>query len=656
MGGNINDATQAFRYCSSLTRIDNFNVNNSLFAHYLFNGCNKLSNIEWKGVLSYGEVGNSLFAIDNCPLSVDTMVGLFNILAEVTTQQILTLGSTNLAKLTDEQKMIAVNKGWLLKGYNTVRIPASMDISSFTTNNDVTKVYVELTSENATSRIAEIYAKFPNITEIYLFEDGSITEAVDIFTGVDNTIKAQITKVVFMEGYFNNITLDKREYGILDEVPVAWGGYGFTKDVTSIYVVNIPSDNFELNISNAVLNRFGDGLINWGDGTIENETYGVHTYATAGIYTIKTKCQNGGNGYTPQISSKSYIIEVKQIATNLRNLYKAFDGLSNLTKVTAYNLTPINCQGMFAGCSSLTEIVGLDTWDMSNCTNTNNMFTGCNLLTSIELYNLAPTDCVNMFTNCSSLTEIVGMNTWDMSNCTSCASMFNNCSSLTEIVGLDTWDMSNCASCDNMFDGASSLNISRFPDNFFYNCTLQGAFENNKSIVNIDLSNQGKINGMRSAFRNCTKLEEVTLDNIDFTSMGDAEYAFDGCSSLKTINMKNCTFTTFSMYSLVDDGKVSNFYMNGSTGTITDIAIYTFWGASNLLTNINWGNMIITGNVQFNGGLPNATVETLVNTFNALYDYSVSGESHSIVVGATALAKLTDEQIAIATNKGWTIS
>ena len=49
-------------------------------------------------------------------ITVDSMVAMFNSLKDLTseTAKTLTLGSTNLAKLTDEQKAIATNKNWTL--------------------------------------------------------------------------------------------------------------------------------------------------------------------------------------------------------------------------------------------------------------------------------------------------------------------------------------------------------------------------------------------------------------------------------------------------------------------------------------------------------------------------------------------------------------
>ena len=42
------------------------------------------------------------------------LVTILNNLATVTTTQTLKMGATNLAKLTDEDKAIATNKGWTL--------------------------------------------------------------------------------------------------------------------------------------------------------------------------------------------------------------------------------------------------------------------------------------------------------------------------------------------------------------------------------------------------------------------------------------------------------------------------------------------------------------------------------------------------------------
>ena len=537
------------------------------------------------GALGSSNSINHVLKLSNTNYNVNTFITLFNCLYDYASEgtsanYTLTLGN-NLARLTDEQIVIATNKGWCIKGTNAVAVPAGMDLSSLSTDNNVTKLYVQLTSENSTSRIAELCAKYPNITEVYLFEDGTITEAVDIFTGVDNNIKAQITKVVFMEGYFNNVTLDIREYGLLDELPVAWGGFGFSKDVTSIIVVEIPSNNYEFLISTYNSSMISTGTINWGDGTVTTGSR-THTYATAGTYTIKAHIALGY--YDPSDSIRNCLIEVKQIAlSGIDKMFNlSFSNCTKLTKVTAYNLAPKRCDNMFKKCSLLTEIVGLDTWDMSNCTN-----------------------------------------------------------------------------FDEMFSGASYPVNGIFPDNFFYGGTMNGTFQNNNSLISIDLSNQGKFTHISNICRGCSNLETVNFNNLDLTETANfgQKRILDDCNKFRVLNMSNCIFgEDYDVSGFIDDASsLIEYNFRGSTGSFLYFNVFTHYNMVGVTT-IDWGNIKLK---DFDCGqdLPNLTVQSLLNTLNALYDYVSEGNAdvHTCRIGSVALAKLTDEQIAIATNKGWTL-
>ena len=56
-------------------------------------------------------------------------------------------------------------------------------------------------------------------------------------------------------------------------------------------------------------------------------------------------------------------------------------------------------------------------------------------------------------------------------------------------------------------------------------------------------------------------------------------------------------------------------------------------------------------------GCKNLTHESLMNVINNLYDIASAGvQPQQLQLGSTNLAKLTDEEKAIATNKGWSIS
>ena len=604
--GSCTNMKLAFNWANDLSEIvglENWNVNNVTIYEGMFNHCISLSEFEIFSPINY------YISFNLCPLTVDTLVKILNALGEVSKTQTLTLGETNLAKLTDEQKMIAINKGWFLEGYSMVKIPAGADISAFTTNNDVTKVYVELTSENATNRIAELYTKFPNITEIYLFEDGSITEAVDIFTGVDNSAKAQITKVVFLEGYFNNVTLDIREYGILDELPTAWGGFGFSKDKTVIAELTIPSDNYTITLGQGYVDNkapykgmwitsFGDGNYDYSDNSNINNKIS-HTYAKAGTYVLKT------HRLLYNIDTPS-----RQAFTKIINVHKYLDvwgiiehciGFTNLIEADLSNLAGIqfNAKGMFKGCSKLVKVIAP---------------------------NFTPTNCSNMFINCSSLTEIVGVETWNMSNCTNVDYMFRNCTNLINL-NIPDWNVSKISTFAGAFldcRNLSVLNVSNWrPINV---SNMQTMFRNCSKLTELNISNWGtlsKVSTLYSTFNGCSSLTELVLPTFTST-LTDMETTFAYCTNLTTLDISNCD--------------LSNVVFRNTFNTTTN------------LTNINSGTNI-SNDIMFSN-CNKLTVTSLLSIINNLATVT---NSKTLTLGSTNLAKLTDGQIAIATNKGWTL-
>lgn len=70
-------------------------------------------------------------------------------------------------------------------------------------------------------------------------------------------------------------------------------------------------------------------------------------------------------------------------------------------------------------------------------------------------------------------------------------------------------------------------------------------------------------------------------------------------------------------------------------------------------------NLTIVGEITDNGlnlnTSPKLTRASLLNIINCLKDYSGTGETRTATLGTTNLAKLTDAEKAIATEKGWTL-
>lgn len=121
---NVTTMNILFGYCANLEMLDltKWNVANVTNFSLIFQDCYKLKSIV--GSRSLDEVvRNNIgamndaridYSVNSCPLDVASLVALFNGVADLTGQasKTITVGKTNLAKLTPEQIAIATNKNW----------------------------------------------------------------------------------------------------------------------------------------------------------------------------------------------------------------------------------------------------------------------------------------------------------------------------------------------------------------------------------------------------------------------------------------------------------------------------------------------------------------------------------------------------------------
>ena len=248
----------------------------------------------------------------------------------------------------------------------------------------------------------------------------------------------------------------------------------------------------------------------------------------------------------------------------------------------------------FDKCKYLKAIPQLDT---HNITYMANALSYCPSLTSIpQLDTSKVTDMSNMFEKCSSLTSIPQL---DTSKVTSMTNMFAECSSLTSVPLFDT---SNVTLMNNMF----------------HNC---------KSLITIPKLNTSKVTNMSQMTTGCKSL--TSFPQLDTRSATDMGYIFYGCNALTSVPRLDATSLTFNnnMFG----------YSWSSLNKFTD-----FGGLTNLKIDLDLSPC------------PNLTKESLLNVFNEAADVTASPKK--MTLGSTNLAKLTDADKAIATNKGWTLA
>jgi hypothetical protein len=171
----------------------------------------------------------------------------------------------------------------------------------------------------------------------------------------------------------------------------------------------------------------------------------------------------------------------------------------------------------------------------------------------------------------------------------------------------------------------------------------------------------------------CSSLEEIDLSTFSETFNGIVTYMFSGCSNLKkfkgreliVIGGNNITHFIASCTNLIDMPALDVSNVTNVSGVFVNCSSLTnFGGLLNIgkaytNTKNNYTNYKITLSYA-----NNLTHESLMNVINGLYDlnltYNVAGGgtlyTQQLILGATNLAKLTAEEIAIATGHGWSLS
>lgn len=105
-------AARIFYNCRKLHTVKGFNMSKFSYGSFITNAfynCSELVNLEILGTIQIG-----LNLSDCVKLSVASLLNVLNALVTTTSTRTLTLGAENLAKLTEEQIAIGINKGWTI--------------------------------------------------------------------------------------------------------------------------------------------------------------------------------------------------------------------------------------------------------------------------------------------------------------------------------------------------------------------------------------------------------------------------------------------------------------------------------------------------------------------------------------------------------------
>lgn len=393
------------------------------------------------------------------------------------------------------------------------------------------------------------------------------------------------------------------------------------------------------------------------------------------------------------LSFNSYYLESDRIldfgqyywdSTSAVSCNSAYNGNNRLQRCWLENFHPEKLKitsyaSMFSACYGLADVKGLEDmsgWVKSYCTSISAMFNAC-----------------------FSLRQKLIVKDWDMSGITTMSSFCNNAPNLIEIVGMETWTQAPlCTTAATMFSYCSNLKgtidlsglyLGRGTANF--NCSMSNAFRGTISIDTINLNNCdfSKVTGMGSLFQNsgCKHIiwdtnftgagvACLTVGSMFASSEGFEEVIIDGwdlsgCSGTNAIGnmfnyaygtkkaiIRNCTMPT----KLTDTSTSACPFYYAQNIEYIDASCIDLSLCANVYMHQQFANNC-TRLVEFYppqhickafnlNGSSKLSHDSLVRVIANLD--TVTGTT-KLNLGTANLAKLTDEEKAVATGKGWTL-
>lgn len=331
---------------------------------------------------------------------------------------------------------------------------------------------------------------------------------------------------------------------------------------------------------------------------------------------------SGGSSGTEYDFSKtgSFASRIKTLDANdfsvagVANLSQCFSPLANLTAFL--NLNTIDTQsatdmtGMFKGCSSVASL-DLSSFNTKNVKWMDKMFEECRSLTSLDLSSFNTENVVsmlNMFAGCTALTSI-DLSSFNTQNVTNMFDMFKNCAMLT------TLDLSNFNT-----EGLSGFGMGTM----FHGCL---------ALTELDLSsfNTSNIDNMGGLFSDCASLVSLNVSSFDTSKVTNMLNMFGGCASLVSLNLSN-----------FDVSKVDSMaFMFSGCARLSTLTLGAGWASNAMVSSFDLSDCSAL------------THDSIIDVLNKL---AVRDNNPTLALHADTLGLLSDEEKAIATNKGWTIA
>lgn len=230
------------------------------------------------------------------------------------------------------------------------------------------------------------------------------------------------------------------------------------------------------------------------------------------------------------------------------------------------------------------------------------------------------------------------------------------------------WDTSQMRSCFEMFNG--NVDMIEAPEFDMRNViTAQGMFKYCTNLVRTPNYNSSNVTDMSYMhYQNISLVNGGNYDTSNVTTMSYMHYRNDNLVNGGNYNTPNVKSFN-DMYYRCENLKNVPAYRADSTNNVSNMLnrcseLENFDGLINLGKGYTQKSNNYAVYSFILGNSSKLTHTSLINIINNLYDLNLTYDvanggtlyTQKLVLGSTNIAKLTAEEIAIATSKGWTIS
>lgn len=160
------------------------------------------------------------------------------------------------------------------------------------------------------------------------------------------------------------------------------------------------------------------------------------------------------------------------------------------------------------------------------------------------------------------------------------------------------------------------------------------------------------VTSMQHMFSNDFSLEEVDISAFNTSSVTTMQEMFASCRSIRKLDLKHFNTSKVTNFGNMFNGCYNLYDLDFSSLDTSAVAANTtlimFQDCDNL-TNLKVGKITVSFKFNNCGSLSH---ESLLNIISALAETS---SALTLTIGSKNIAKLTEAEIAIATEKGWTV-